>query len=136
MADSVIINKCAGIERCLIRIREDYDGHEKDFTKNFMRQDAIILNIQRACEQTIDLANHLVKINQLDIPQKSKDVFITLASHRIIPDGLMERLVKMVSFRNIAVHEYDKLNLEIVSSIVEDHLMDFKAFIRIASKFA
>lgn len=62
MADSIIINKAGSIERCLKRIREDYIGFESDFEANYMRQDAVLLNLQRACEQSIDLANHLVKI--------------------------------------------------------------------------
>ena len=36
----------------------------------------------------------------------------------------------MVGFRNIAVHDYQNLNLEIVVAIVEKHLGDFEDFIR------
>lgn len=34
----------------------------------------------------------------------------------------------MVGFRNIAVHEYEALNLDILKSILDHHLDDFKAF--------
>ena len=36
----------------------------------------------------------------------------------------------MVGFRNIAVHDYQNLNLEIVVAIVEKNLGDFEGFIR------
>ncbi len=57
--DDIILNKAAIIERCLKRIHEDYDGYKEEFRTSFLRQDAIILNLQRACEASIDLAAHI-----------------------------------------------------------------------------
>jgi uncharacterized protein YutE (UPF0331/DUF86 family) len=34
----------------------------------------------------------------------------------------------MVGFRNIAIHDYQQLNLDIVQSIVEHRLSDFTTF--------
>ena len=134
MADSIIINKCASIERCLKRIREDYQGPDS-ITKDFTRQDAIILNLQRACEQSIDLANHLVKKLRLGIPKNSKEAFELLQEQGILNPKLALKLSKMVSFRNIAIHEYTKLNQDILVSIVEQDLGDFESFIQAVSKF-
>ncbi|CAH9018333.1 HepT-like ribonuclease domain-containing protein [Candidatus Nitrosacidococcus sp. I8] len=57
--DDVILNKVAIIERCLRRIKEEYDGYEADLETNFTRQDSIVLNLQRTCEVAISLAMHL-----------------------------------------------------------------------------
>ncbi|HMO40705.1 MAG TPA: hypothetical protein PKC76_15660 [Saprospiraceae bacterium] len=65
--DDVVLNKVESIERCLRRIREEYVGFEAVLESNFTKQDAIILNLQRACEVTIDLANYIVKTRQLVI---------------------------------------------------------------------
>lgn len=56
MADDVILNKAAIIERCVARVREEYADDERNLTDNLTRQDSIILNLQRACEAAIDLA--------------------------------------------------------------------------------
>jgi uncharacterized protein YutE (UPF0331/DUF86 family) len=37
----------------------------------------------------------------------------------------------MVGFRNVAIHDYQKLNLDIVRRIVLEHLDDFLAFTRL-----
>jgi len=58
MVRDVIYNKCAIIERCLARIREEYAGNPENL-QNYTKQDSIILNIQRACEACIDLAKNL-----------------------------------------------------------------------------
>ncbi len=136
MADVVILNKSASIERCLKRILEDFNGYETVLATDFMRQDAIILNLQRACEQTIDLANHLVKEQQLGIPQTSRDAFQFLAEAGVIEHSQAQRLGKMVGFRNIAVHDYQKIDLAIVMAIVQKNLADFQDFVKIALKFA
>lgn len=129
----MILAKTESIQRCIDRIVADYVGFEEDFDLNYMRQDAIILNLQRACEQTIDLANHLIRIHALTVPKSSRDAFSTLATAGIIPTELSQATERMVSFRNIAVHEYQKMNLEIVVNIIQHHLADFHRFIALMS---
>lgn len=135
MADSVILNKTQSIERCLRRVEEDYIGFEDDFGINQMRQDSILLNLQRSCEQTIDLANHLVKIQHLDVPRESKEAFEVLVQADLLKSSLGEKLKKMIGFRNIAIHEYGKLDMEIVRSIIENQLDDFRDFIRFTVEY-
>lgn len=101
-----------------------------------MRQDAVILNLQRACEQSIDLANHLARIKELGIPQNSRQAFELLAGAGIIEDGLSKGLGAMAGFRNIAVHNYTKLDLAVVKAIIETRLPTFLEFTRIALGYA
>jgi uncharacterized protein YutE (UPF0331/DUF86 family) len=128
MADDVLINKAAAIERAVRRVREEYAGDDNNLFANQTRQDAIILNLQRACENSIDAAMHLVRVHRLGIPQQTREAFDLLeASHRL-DARVADRLKKMVGFRNVAIHDYQKLNLDIVRRIVVDHLDDLLAF--------
>jgi hypothetical protein len=54
--DEVLLAKSATLERCLRRIAKEYQGHEDELETNFTRQDAIVLNLLRACEAAIDMA--------------------------------------------------------------------------------
>lgn len=128
MVSDVLLNKVAIIERCLARVTEEYCGHEEELEVNYTRQDSIILNLQRACEAAIDAAMHLVRTRKLGIPQESRDAFEMLYKAGMIDRHLCDCLMAMVGFRNIAVHDYRNLNIEIVVSIVENHLGDFRAF--------
>lgn len=56
MADDVLLNKAATIERCVARAREEYAKNPATFAEDLTRQDAAILNIQRACEAALDMA--------------------------------------------------------------------------------
>jgi len=128
MADDVILNKAGVIERCIARVREEHGGDDENLMNNFTRQDSIILNLQRACEATIDLAMHIVKVQNLGIPQESRDAFSLLSDSGLIEKDTAEHLMKMVGFRNIAVHDYKKMNLEIVKSIIHSELHVFLDF--------
>jgi uncharacterized protein YutE (UPF0331/DUF86 family) len=128
MVSDVLLNKVAIIERCLARIEAEYRGHEDELETNYTRQDSIILNLQRACEASIDAAMHLVRVRKLGVPQESREAFDMLCEAKIIEDALRDRLKAMVGFRNVAEHDYRKLNLEVVRNILEAHLDDFREF--------
>lgn len=125
MADDVLINKAATIERCVRRAREEYAADPNSFATNFTRQDAAILNIQRACEAALDMGQHLIRRERLGIPQSARDVFALLAQGHWISPALAESLKRMVGFRNIAVHDYESLQLPITIRIIEAHLDEF-----------
>jgi uncharacterized protein YutE (UPF0331/DUF86 family) len=98
---------------------------------NQTRQDAIILNLQRACESSIDAAMHLVRVHRLGVPQETREAFVLLEQAKLLDARLADRLRKMVGFRNVAVHDYQPLNLDIVRRIILEYLEDFLAFTRV-----
>ncbi len=125
MADDVLFNKAAVIERCVARAREEYASNPATFATDFTRQDAAILNIQRACEAALDMGQHLIRREKLGVPQSARDVFVLLAQGGWINATLADGLKRMVGFRNIAVHDYQALQLPITVSIIENHLDEF-----------
>ena len=125
MVDDVLINKAATIERCVQRAREEYFSDPASFATNFSRQDAAILNIQRACEAALDMGQHLIRRDRLGVPQSARDVFALLARAGRIEQELAAGLQRMVGFRNIAVHDYQSLQLPITVAIIEKHLDEF-----------
>lgn len=125
MHDDVLINKAATIERCVARAREGYFRDPSSFATDVTRHDAAILNIQRACEAALDMGQHLIRRERLGVPQSARDVFVLLAQGGWIATALADNLQRMVGFRNIAVHDYQKLQLPITVSIIEKHLDEF-----------
>lgn len=128
--NDLVINKIASIERYLQRINIVYAEVGNNLSTDFTRQDSILLNLQRACEASIDLANHVNKQKKLGIPQSSRDAFELLFKAGLLPENVVINLKKMVELRNIAVHDYQELNIDIVIFIIENHLVDFQYFIK------
>lgn len=129
MSSSVLIEKFQRLEVCLSRIELKVHGDPASLDSEDI-QDIFVLNLQRAVQIVLDVATHLLKTKDLKIPGTMKEYFIVLADHNIIDRPLAERLAKMVGFRNIAVHNYEKLNLNILKAIYSDHLDDLLEFKR------
>ena len=124
----MVLNKAASIERCLHRITEEFTGDRQNLAANQTKQDAIVLNLQRACETAIDLAMYVISQRRLGLPQESRGAFALLQTAGILPAELAARMQHMVGFRNVALREYTRLNLDIVLTIITKHLDDFRAF--------
>lgn len=130
MADDVLINKAATIERCVARAREEYAADPDGFAENFSRQDAAILHIQRACEAALDMGLHIIRRERLGVTQSARDTFTLLAQAHWLTPAVAEQMKRMVGFHNVAVHDYQSLQLPITLNILTLHLDDFLLFSR------
>lgn len=128
MTDDILLNKAAIIERCLRRVAEEHEACPQ--LDNFTHLDALLLNLERACQATIDMAMHIVAQRRLGIPQGSADAFSLLWRGGVIEKDLSTRLLGMVGFRNIAIHEYQGLDLDVVRYVLEHGTHDFIEFCR------
>ena len=125
------IQKITSLQRCVARAREAYAAAGTDFRTDYNLQDAAILNVIRACDTAIDLANMAIRRRQLGVPNESRDSFAILVREGIIDPGLGDRLKKMIGFRNLAVHQYRELNLDIVISVILRNLDDLLSFAQV-----
>jgi uncharacterized protein YutE (UPF0331/DUF86 family) len=132
MVDDVLLNKCDTIERCLARVEKVYAVRKDELAGDFDVQDVLVLNLQRACQAAIDLAMHLVRTETLGLPQHSAEAFTLLEGAGVVDPALASRLKAMVGFRNVAVHQYQALDLAIVRAIIERGAGDFRAFVAAA----
>ena len=122
----VVTAKLSVIDRCLARIAE-VQGPRRRELEPLDVEDITALNLQRAVQAAIDLAAHVLVSEGHGVPSETAEVFALLEVQGIVEPELAERLRRMVGFRNIAIHEYQKLNPAIVQAIVERHLGDLRA---------
>lgn len=126
--NEVSAQKTASLQRCISRAREAHARAGAAFATEYDLQDAAILNIIRACEAAIDLANMTIRQRRLGIPSESRESFAVLAREGLIDAELGTRLQKMVGFRNLAVHQYRDIDLKIVESLIQKRLQDLLEF--------
>ncbi|MFQ5512484.1 MAG: DUF86 domain-containing protein [Candidatus Krumholzibacteriia bacterium] len=129
MTDDVVRNKALVIERCLARVRDEFRCDHSRLDDQTI-EDAIVLNLQRACESAIDLAMHVVASERLGVPQESREAFSLLEKAGRIDLATADAMRRMVGFRNIAVHEYQALSRPILISILENNLEDFGTLVK------
>lgn len=123
--DNISLNKAAIIERCIRRMREEYEADKN--LSSFTHLDALILNIERACQAAIDLAMHIVSTEHLGVPQSSAESFTLLQQAGKLDNNLTSRLAGMTGFRNIAIHQYQDIEPDIIHYIMKDGWQDLVA---------
>lgn len=124
--DDICLNKAAIVERCIRRIREEYIANPN--LDDFTHIDAMTLNIERACQACIDLAMHLVAVEHLGMPQSSGDAFSLLARAGMIDRELERKMHSMTGFRNVAIHQYQELDVDILRHVAKEGWADLQSF--------
>lgn len=131
MPDNVILAKAAIVERCVKRARDELAA-SVDFDTDYTHQDAAVLNVERACEAAIDIANRIIRIRGLGVQASNRDAFDKLLEALVIDQHLCAKLKSMVGFRNIATHKYEELDPRVVRAVIENDLDDVLAFSALA----
>ena len=125
--EDIVLAKVSTIRKAVATIRSlesELPGGEKEW----MRLDLTVLNLQRAVEAAIDVASHLISANGWELPRDARHAFEILVTHGVIAGTSLKVLHAAVGFRNIAVHDYAKLDPQVVRGIAADHLGDLEEF--------
>jgi uncharacterized protein YutE (UPF0331/DUF86 family) len=123
----VVLAKIAAIQKCLRRIK-DVTDLDPDRLDELDIQDIFVLNLQRAIQSAIDLATHVVASEGLGISDTVRGNFVLLKNAKIITQSISKKMQSMVGFRNIAIHDYQTLDVDILKSILSKHLKDLEQF--------
>ena len=115
---------------CLQRIREKVPADSALLLGDYDLQDILTVNLEHAVQATVDIAAHLLYRLDVAPPATMAESFDKLYRAGVIDTNVFERMTKAVGFRNIAGHEYQKIDWLIVYKIATDHLIDFEDYAR------
>ena len=126
--EDVVLAKASNVRKTVAAIRI-VNGPENDAVSGWIRMDATVLNLQRAVEALLDLANHLISANGWELPRDGRHAFSILSEHGLLSGADLALARAMVGFRNVAVHDYAALDPEIVRGIARDRLGDLERLV-------
>ncbi len=131
---TVIENKTSAVKRYL-KILERY----KKYPKNKIEEDldirgAVERYLYLAVQATIDLAEAVIAYKGLRKPATMSDAFYILQDEGIISSKFTSNMVKMVGFRNVIAHDYEKINYDIVYDVLHKGLKDINGFLKKIAK--
>lgn len=124
----VIGEKLISLNRCLERIKLHTPTSVETLQNDFDAQDIISLNIQRAVQISVDIAAHILAEQLHEQTPTMAETFLALSRHGLLDSQLASRLAKAVGFRNIALHEYNTLDMNILYSIITKEIGCFDEF--------
>lgn len=125
----IISEKVDTVEKSIKRVIERRGESASEFIKNGDLQDSVILHLMQAIQGSIDLAAHIVSDEELGLAASTRDFFYILSDNKIISAELREKMINAVGFRNLAAHEYAKLDLNQVYDIATHGIKDLEEFI-------
>ncbi|OIO28124.1 MAG: antitoxin [Candidatus Hydrogenedentes bacterium CG07_land_8_20_14_0_80_42_17] len=123
------------IKKKLVQLRE-YKKQINEFknitlnqyTNDWKTQRTIERTLQIMVESCLDIANHIISDSSFRLPNNSADTFRILSENKILPNKLMNELIRMVQFRNFIVHNYERIDGSIVTNILKKKLIVFDKF--------
>jgi uncharacterized protein YutE (UPF0331/DUF86 family) len=136
LVDKLLIGrKLSQVDTYLGQIKEFSKISSKAYKGDWKAQRIVERTLQILVEQCIDIANHIISDEGLRLPAGYADAFQVLMENAIIDKKLFRTMEKMAKFRNVVVHQYEKIDPAIVVSILHRHLGDFEKFRKAIRKY-
>lgn len=126
----ILAEKLEALRRCTERIEARRADTAEALRADVDLQDILSLNLTRAVQLCVDTAIHVLADTDQPAPQTMGQAFDLLAEEGMIPPSLAQRMRGAVGFSNIAVHNYQAVDWDIVHAITHDGLDDFRDFAR------
>ena len=127
MTDSELIEKkLAFIETCVRELREF--GQPDRLSSDVKEERFASYTLQIAIQAALDVASHIVSDQRLGEPPTSRDLFALLAKAGWLTPELRDTMNKMVGFRNVVVHGYQTVDIQILRDVLENRLGDLIEF--------
>lgn len=124
----LILRKLADVDQYLLQLGEYRDISVEQYRGDWKSQRIIERTLQLAIETCLDVVSHVIADRGLRVPATYAEAFDVLGEARLIDENLRGAMVGMAKFRNVIVHEYARIDPEIVVRILRDHLGDFAHF--------
>lgn len=132
----VLAEKLESLRRCIRRIEDKKPVHVNHLKQDIDLQDILVLNLTRAVQLSVDIGSHIISESDYMAPQTMGNVFTVLQEIGAISAQTCHQLKKAVGFRNVAVHQYEAINWEIVFAVCEHSVHDFRQFALEISRYA
>ena len=124
----LIRSRCAEIEDSLNRLEEFRSVRQEAFVANRDMLDIACYRLLVAMEAALALCFHVSAKHLHQVPEEYAGCFEVLHQAGILPADLTQRLQHMARFRNLLVHVYWKVDYEQVYDVIQDQLVDLRAF--------
>jgi uncharacterized protein YutE (UPF0331/DUF86 family) len=126
---ALVLRKISRVRNNLSRLRKREKISLKSFKEDLDIQDIVLHNLQLTIQGCIDIGSHIISDEGWGIVGSLSEIFYILREKGVINSELAEKMISMTGFRNILIHEYDEVNLNIVHDILQNHLIDIDEFL-------
>lgn len=128
MTDAALVaKKLAFIETCLRELREK--ARPELMTTDVRERRFIEHTLQLALQAMLDVASHVASERRLGEPRTNRELIDLLESDGWLEAALALRLRQAAGLRNVLVHGYIEVSLDILHDVLAHRLGDLDAFV-------
>jgi len=131
-----LTEKLESLRRCIRRIEDKKPVDVDQLKQDIDLQDILVLNLTRAVQLAVDIGSHIISQSEQTTPKTMGDIFSVLQEIGAISAQTCTQLKKAVGFRNVAVHQYEAINWEIVYAVCNQSTQDFRQFAQEICRYA
>ena len=125
---NLILRKLSELENYHSQLEEYKRITLEDYRDDWKAQRIIERTLHLMIEICVDISHHIISEKKYRVPTGYSDTFLVLFEQGMVNEKLFNILQKMTKFRNILVHNYEKVDPGIVISILKNNLKDFLLF--------
>jgi uncharacterized protein YutE (UPF0331/DUF86 family) len=125
---TLILIKISALDEYLKQIGEYASISLKAYSDDWKVQRIVERTLQMMIETCLDISGHIISDENLRVPETYADVFRIMVENGILSESHLDSYEKMARFRNIVVHDYERIDPEIVVGILRNNLHDFEEF--------
>jgi uncharacterized protein YutE (UPF0331/DUF86 family) len=130
-----VLARLAALNQYLGELEQFRPLSRAEFSGDLRNYRTVERDFQLAAQAAIDIGTHILAA---DFPQRAqgyREVLETLGQVGVLPGGFAERFAGVASFRNVLIHEYLAVDLDIVYDHLENDLDDFRLFARYVTEY-
>ncbi len=120
--------KLAELAEYVTQVSEYRDLTVERFRADWKTQRIVERTLQMAIETCLDVGSHVLADRGLRAPSTYAETFEILVQAGLMSPDLGRVMGEMTGFRNVIVHEYARIDAEVVIRILREHLEDFRRF--------
>lgn len=131
-----ISDKIKELEEYLQELSEIIPENFEEYKNSFEKRAACERYFEKIIEAVVDLSFIFIKENNLNLPEDEEGVFKVLFNEEVISERLSEKLKDAKGMRNFIIHQYEKIDNEVVFDVIKEELIkDIEEFIEQIKKF-
>lgn len=90
---------------------------------------------QLIVDMMIDINIHILREGNIGAPDDLQSTFKMLGEHKVLESVFANKIAPIVGARNMIVHRYEKLDMDMFLSNLKNNFSDFKRYITEIHKF-
>ncbi len=107
---------------------------EDEFLENRILRRGIEKSIELIADTIIDISLILISSSGFERPNDSREAIMVLEKNKVLSPQLAIKIKEFVSFRNLLVHRYGKIDLEREFNSISENHEDILGFIKEVKK--